>query len=249
MKPAVVGSLAATLNLADNSSGGSPQQVALTGAGTAAVPVLTVTPTSLAFLSTVVGYASPAQIITLENTGKLTATLVSIKVTGAKATSFYQLNTCGASIAPGGICYIMAAFKPTAVGSSTAAVTITDNAAGSPQSVTLSGTGIAVPTVTLSATTLTFASTAIGTTSQAQSVTLTNKGTSPLTINSISLTGTNASSFIQANNCLSPLAAGAACTIFVALDPAAAGTLKATLTISDNASITPQSVALTGTGH
>jgi len=250
LKPAVVGSLTATLNLADNSSGGSPQQVTLSGTGTTAVPVLTISPTSLTFPSTVVGYASLAQTITLQNKSALTATLASFKVTGTNATSFYQLNTCGASIAPGGICYFIVAFKPTAVGALTAAVTLTDNAAGSPQTVTLSGPGIAVPTVSVSPTSLTFPSTAIGTTSQAQSVKLTNTGTSPLTINSINLNGTNPSSFIEANDCASPLLAGTSCQIFVALDPAAAGTLKATLTISDNASTTTQqTVALTGTGH
>jgi uncharacterized repeat protein (TIGR03803 family) len=250
LKPAVVGALTATMNVADNSSGGSPQLVTLSGTGTAAVPVLTITPTSIAFPSTVVGYASLAQTITVQNKSALTATLTSFKVTGTNATSFYQLNTCGASLAPGGSCSFMVAFKPTAVGSLTAAVTMTDNATGSPQTVTLSGPGIAVPTVSVSPASLTFASTAVGTTSPAQAVKLTNSGTSPLTINSITLTGTNLSSFIQANNCASPLAAGTSCQIFVALDPAAAGALKASLTISDNASaITPQTVALTGTGH
>ena len=91
-------------------------------------------------------------------------------------------------------------FKPTASGTRTAAVTLTDNATGSPQTVSLTGTGTA-PVASLSPSSLTFASQAVGTTSAAQTVTLNNTGNAALTITSIALTGTNASDFAQTNTC------------------------------------------------
>src|SRR5207237_10568239 len=98
-----------------------------------------------------------------------------------------------------------------------ASVSIADNAAGSPQSVSLSGTGTA-PAVTLNPTSLTFGNQPTNTTSSARTVTLTNSGTAPLAISSIGITGTNASNFAQTNNCptgSSTLAVSATCTISV----------------------------------
>ena len=91
-------------------------------------------------------------------------------------------------------------FTPTASGTRTAAVTLTDNATGSPQTVSLTGTGTA-PAASLSPTSLTFASQAVGATSAAQTVTLNNTGNAALSITSIALTGANASDFAQTNTC------------------------------------------------
>jgi hypothetical protein len=82
-------------------------------------------------------------------------------------------------------------------------------------------------------------------------VTLTNSGTAALSISSIAITGTNASDFAQTNTCpsgLATLAAGASCTISVTFTPSAAGGRTAALSVTDNASGSPQSVALSGTG-
>ncbi len=91
----------------------------------------------------------------------------------------------------------------------------------------------------------------VGSASSAQAVTLTNSGTTPLSISSIALTGTNAVDFAQTNTCpsgSSTLAAGSSCTINVTFTPGANGTRSASLTLTDNASDSPQSVALSGTG-
>jgi Kelch motif/Galactose oxidase, central domain len=79
-------------------------------------------------------------------------------------------------------------------------------------------------------------------------VTLTNNGGASLIISSISITGTNASDFKQANNCGSSLTVGATCSISIAYNPSVGGTETATLTITDNAPGSPQAVMLTGTG-
>jgi probable HAF family extracellular repeat protein len=111
------------------------------------------------------------------------------------------------------------------------------------------GTGaISGPNVTLSPTSLTFSTQAIGTTSAAKTVTLKNTGTASLTIRSIAITGTNAGDFAQTHTCGTTLAAGTSCTISVTFKPSALGTRTAALSITDNAKRSPQKVALTGTG-
>ena len=114
----------------------------------------------------------------------------------------------------------------------------------------LSGTGTA-PTVSLSPTTLTYASQLIGTPSSAQPVTLTNTGTAPLTISSIAVGGANTGDFSQTNTCPNPpatLAVNATCTISVTFKPTAAGSRTASVQVTDNAPNSPQAIALTGTG-
>jgi len=77
----------------------------------------------------------------MTNTGTAALTITSIAVTGADKSSFVFANNCGASLAVGASCTIHGHFAPAAQGALTAAVTITDSAAGSPQSIALSGTG------------------------------------------------------------------------------------------------------------
>jgi hypothetical protein len=126
-------------------------------------------------------------------------------------------------------------------------VSISDNASGSPQTVSLSGTGTTA-LVSLSPTSLAFGNQSVGTTSGAQTVTLSNTGSAALSITSLALTGTNASDFAQSNTCGSSLAAGANCTIAVMFTPSVAGTRAASLRIADNSSGSPQTVPLSGAG-
>ncbi len=104
------------------------------------------------------------------------------------------------------------------------------------------------PAVSLSSGSLTFSAQNIGTTSSSQSVTLSNTGNAVLSITSISRTGTNASEFGESNNCGSSVAAGANCAINVTFSPAGTGTRTAAVSIVDNASGSPHSFSLTGTG-
>lgn len=102
------------------------------------------------------------------------------------------------------------------------------------------------PGVSLSTTSLTFANQAINTTSAAKSVTLTNNGTADLSVTAVATTG----SFAVSGTCISssPIAPNGTCTENVTFAPATTGTLTGTLSFTDNASSSPQSVALTGTG-
>jgi hypothetical protein len=104
-------------------------------------------------------------------------------------------------------------------------------------------TAPAGPAVTLSPTSLTFAQQTVGTTTAAQAVTLTNSGQVALTLTSIAASG----DFAQTNNCGTSVAPGANCTIAVTFTPTVAGSRTGTLTVTDNAGGSPQTVALSGT--
>jgi hypothetical protein len=208
---------------------------------------VSLSPTHLSLGSLNVGTASAAQAVTLSNTGNAALTITSIAVMGANAGDFAQTNTCGSSVAAAANCTISVTFTPSASGARTASLSITDNASGSPQTVSLTGTGNG-PVASLSATSLSFGNQPYDGTSAAQTVTLSNAGNAALSITSIAITGTNASDFAQTNTCGSPVAAGANCAIAVIFTPSALGARTAALSISDNASGSPQTVALSGTG-
>jgi P pilus assembly chaperone PapD len=247
-KPASAGSLSASLSIADNAAG-TPQTVALTGTGAAAATTnVTLTPASIAFPTTVTASTSVAQVVTVKNTGAAAATISSIALGGTNATSFVEIGTCGTSLAAGASCSIYLAFKPASAGALTGKLSVTDNATGSPQAVTLTGTGTAAPTLKLSATSLAFPTTIHATTSAAQTVTLTNAGPATITLASITLAGTNPADFVELKTCGSTLAPAATCQVIVAFKPAAAAAYTATLSIADNGASSPQSVALSGTG-
>jgi hypothetical protein len=84
-----------------------------------------------------VGTTSAVQNVTLKNSGMATLTVSSISATG----DFAQTNTCGSSVAAGASCSISVTFTPIATGTRTGSVSISDNATGSPQTVSVTGTG------------------------------------------------------------------------------------------------------------
>ena len=104
------------------------------------------------------------------------------------------------------------------------------------------------PAANVSPTSLTFASQNVHTTSAAQAVTLANTGNAPMTVNSVTVSGTNSSDFTATNNCPTSVAANGSCTINVTFSPAGSGTRTATLTISDSAPGGTQAVSLSGIG-
>ena len=243
-KPIQAGPRMAAVTIMDNAVG-SPQTVALSGTGLTSGPNATLSPTSISFTTQVVGTTSPAQSATLINYGVTTLSIAGIAITGTNANNFAQTHTCGTSLTTGASCSISITFKPTNSGNRTAAVNITDNAVGSPQKVTLSGVGTIAKLSPLS---LSFGSVVIDTTSPSQTVTLTNVGTTTLSIIGIGITGTNAGNFAQTHTCGTSLVAGASCSISVTFKPTALGTRTATLNISDNGGGSPQRVSLSGTG-
>jgi hypothetical protein len=104
------------------------------------------------------------------------------------------------------------------------------------------------PIVSLSHTTLSFGAQPSGLQSAAQVVNVSNIGSATLTVSSVTLTGTNASSFADTTTCAG-VAAGASCSISVTFTPAGAGDDSATLNVNSDASGSPATVALSGTGQ
>ena len=242
--PSAAGTRTAAVVFTDNATG-SPQTVNLTGTGTSAGVGLSAT--ILTFGSQLLGTPTAAQSVTLTNNGNSALSITSLAVTGANPGDFPETTTCGSSVAAGGSCTTSVTFTPTAPGDRTAALTITDSAIGSPQTIILTGTGTN-PAVTLTASSLAFGNQNLGTTSLPQSVTLNNTGNATLNIASIVVTGANPGDFTANNTCGSSVAAGGNCTISVTFTPASSGSRTASVAITDNASTSPQLIALAGTG-
>ena len=111
-------------------------------APTVTKPAVQLSSTSLNFAGQVVGSTSPAQTVTLTNTGNGALTIASI-VPGGPSGNFAVSTTCGAAVAASASCSIKVTFTPTTGGTASGFITITDDAATSPQSVSLNGTGMA----------------------------------------------------------------------------------------------------------
>jgi hypothetical protein len=256
--PVAAGTQSASIMLADNAAN-SPQTIHVSGTGIAAPAAsLSLSTTNLGFGSWGIGFPTPSQEVFVTNTSS-TAVLYfkSISVMGANASSFLAPNSCGYAggrLAPGASCRISVIFNPVVLGPQSASIMLVDNAGNSPQTIHLSGTGIAAPaaSLSLSTTNLGFGSWAIGSPTPSQEVFVTNtSSTSVLYFKSISVTGANASSFLAPNSCGyagGSLAPGASCRISVIFNPVAAGTQSATIDLIDNASNSPQTINLTGTG-
>jgi Cep192 domain 4/HYDIN/CFA65/VesB-like, Ig-like domain len=133
-RPTAAGTEASTLVFTDNASP-TTQNVALSGTGLN----LQITPTSLTFGSQTVGNVSAAQAVTITNRGTTALTFTSFTITGD---AVLPGKTCGASLAAGASCRLSIAFEPTASGARTAHVTLTDSATASPQTITITGTGL-----------------------------------------------------------------------------------------------------------
>jgi hypothetical protein len=229
--PVASGARSATLTVVDDTVA-TINTILLTGTGTNAAKAV-LSPTSLAFASTVVGVQTAALNLTLTNSGGLPLTLTSFSITGTNNLDFSQTHTCGATLAAGANCTISVKFKPTAAGARTAIISPVTSAGTI--TATLTGTGLAPAKAVLSPTALTFASQAIGTTSAAQTVTLSNSGGVSLSVTSIGFTGTNPTFFAQTHTCGATVAAAGSCTISVTFKPTAIGTPAANLSVVTSA--------------
>jgi FtsP/CotA-like multicopper oxidase with cupredoxin domain len=219
---------------------------------TALGPILTLAPTALTFTSPI-NVTSASQSVTVSNSGSAPLRISVISLGGANPGRFGLTHNCpigGTGLAPGGSCTANVTFTPNSYTARSALLRVLVAAPAVSGSVTLTGTTLR-PVATLSTTALDFGSQPINTTSAPQTVTLTNGGTVPLLITSISMGGPNAGRFPQTNNCPiggAGLAPTASCTITVTFQPNRRAARSATLTIRDNAVNSPQTVALTGTG-
>jgi hypothetical protein len=199
--------------------------------------------TSVTFGRQTVGTSSAPQPSTLNNIStKVPITVSTAQVTGANASDFSVKTTCS-KLQPKSTCKVNVTFTPTASGTRTATVLVTDSAVGSPHQIMVTGTG-AAPAASLSATALAFGTQVVNTASPIHFVTLSNTGNGALDISGMAVTG----DFTQTSNCSQKLNPGASCKISIAFRPGAAGSRGGTLTITDNAPGSSQTVSLSGYG-
>ncbi len=212
--------------------------------------VVSLSPASLTFGPQNVGATSSPQTETVTNTGPANLTISTVTIGGTNASDFAtSADTCaGAVLTPNNTCAGSVTFTPSASGKRNALLIFTDDASDSPQTLGLTGTGVAIaPVASVSPPSLTFGNQRPGTESPSQPVTLNNTGTAALTITSIATTA----NFGETNNCGGSVAASGSCTINATFSPPSSGPFTGTLTITDNSNGvagSTQTVGLTGTG-
>ncbi len=213
-------------------------------------PTVGLSATSLNFGNEALHKISAPQYVTLSNTGDAALTISSIAST---SNNYSQSNNCPVSpntLAANGSCVITVRFTPSAAGTRTGSITITDNAAGSPQAISLTGNGV-TSIVTLSSTDTVFATVQpLGTTSASKTVKLSNtSSTVALNISAIAINGDFAL-VSTAGQCPASgtVLAKTSCNLAFTFSPTAAGTRYGTITITDSDASSPTVVGLAGTG-
>ncbi len=239
--PQATGTRTATLNVIDGANN-SPQTVSVTGTGEVQV---TWTPTALTFPVQPIATTSAAKVVTLTN-NQSTPLSISLSVTGADPGDFASTSSCGGSVPANGKCMISVTFTPSATGSRTATLNVTDAASNSPQTVSLKGTGEVQ--VAYTPTSLTFAPQTVGTTSAPKVVTITNNLPTALSIQGYSLTGAASFEYPNVNTCGSSIPAKSRCAISFSFAPQSTGPQPGSYGIVDSANTSPQYIALNGTG-
>jgi hypothetical protein len=218
------------------------QSATLSGVGTSPATD-TLSPLSLSFSAQQLGTTSGVQQVTLTNVGDVALTLISAQITTG---DFSVVNGCGNSLNARSSCSIGVVFQPRSVGPGTGVLTVADEFRS--QSVALSGVGVAPAGVSLSPTSgLSFGATGVGGRSAPQVITLANNGGLPLQLQGVSPTGDFAV-VAGSDSCGAVLAVSTACSMQVVFAPVAGGVRNGTLTVTDNALNSPQTMQLVGTG-
>lgn len=256
--PTSAGTFQDKISIQDNSDlqSAAVQTVALSGTGTPPSPIVQIQPTTMAlnFGTAIVGNTSGPHIVTLSNEGSAGLNVTGIAITGTDSADFAidaTDTTCpvsGGTVAIGAQCTVGVQFAPQSAGTSkTASLIFSDNAGDSPQTVSLTGAATNPAVLQVSPAALTFGAQGEGTGSVAQTITITNTGSSAASVGAISLTGASASDFSEQSACSPVLSAGAHCQVSISFTPAAGvppGPKTATLNVPG---ATPASAALSGT--
>ncbi len=242
--PTVVGSHSATL-LVEDSAPDSPQQVALTGTG---VESVTLSPRAITFPDQHVGTISVPEHVTFTNVGDSPLDLRALDSTSDEFAG--DIGTCPLRIEPHTSCDLAVTFTPTGLGPRSGTLSIYfDSSPESPEQIALTGTGVGWPaTADLSANLIDFGDVLLGGGTTDQTVTLTNKGEVPLTIDRLAITGDR--DFGDVIHCGAPPAVppGGSCQVGANFVPKAGGVRTATILVYDNAADSPQQITVTGRG-
>lgn len=227
---------------------GAPRRLAcflllvLSAATVARAQNLSVSPAALSFGNTAVN-TSFSKLVTLMNNGSSDITLNGASISGSTAFSIVSGGSCGTKLVAGHGCTYRIAFSPTELAAYSGTLVITDSDGTSPQQVGLSGAG-ANP-VALTITNPDFGNQVITGTTASKTATLAN--TQNAVLNSV-VRSTTGDFAVAGGTCGTSVPARSQCTIMVSFTPTAIGTRSGSLVVTDNASNSPQSIALTGNG-
>jgi hypothetical protein len=242
--PTTTGTATGQLTLTD---GAGTQTVQFIGIGEAP-PTDTLNPpalSSLTFAATPEGQLSAAQSVTLTNSGGLPLTSIAISISG----QFQQTNNCSTQLAAGAVCTISVVFAPTQSGALSGTLTVSDIL--KMQTVSMTGTGVGSPVLSVIPSSLTFTNTQPGVASAPQTLTIGNSGASPVANIGFAFTGSAASSYsVSSTTCGALLNGGSSCTAQIVFTPNASGLSAAVLAVSSSTSgVAPVSVPLNGGGQ
>ncbi len=213
-------------------------------------PKVALVPGSLDFGAQDVRAAAQQQALRIDNKGFGPVGVVDVTVQGRDARSFSVGNSCdGIEIPRRLACRLLVQFKPEDAGAHDATIAIRVRGVAEPFPVPLRGVGTATPVVELLPQPVDFGAVEIGGAAETRRVMLRNTGSGALTVTAIAVDG-DGDFRIAGDSCrAAPMVPEATCAIDLRFAPRDAATKRATLVVSDNASGSPQKVALTGEGH
>jgi hypothetical protein len=244
--PAAVGAVSGTIAIASNDPVRPTVSVPISGTGatsTTTAPSISVTPTSLAYGSVTVGQTKD-MTVTVANTGNAGLAVSAMTLSGAGFTLVGP--TAPLAVAAGASMVVTVRFAPAAAGVVGGTLTIASNdPAKASTTVSLTGTGITgAPVINVSPVSLTFGTVTIGQPKDL-ALTLSNKGTAPLVVGSITSDNTQFAAVTAAPT----VAPGASATVTVRFTPNVAAAQSGALTIASNDPVAPSTkIPLTGTG-
>ncbi|MFC1526478.1 beta strand repeat-containing protein [Candidatus Latescibacterota bacterium] len=232
--PSIGGAQAGILTLVHNAAG-NPSGVAMSGTGTD--PGFDAAPPALSFGNVAVGSFS-VLALTITNTGSSPLNVTNVTSDDGQ----YVPDITSFVVAAGANQVINVTFTPTATGVQLATLTIVHNAGGSPSAVSMSGTGTS-PDIGLSPTSLSYGSVAVGSPS-VRALTITNTGAAPLDVTNIT---SDDGQFLPDATTFT-VGAGANRVVNVTFTPAGDGPQSGALSIVHNATGSPATVPMSGTG-
>jgi hypothetical protein len=225
------------------------QAISLSGTGTGTPATASVMPSMALLTAGVMGGVAMQQFILTNTGGGAPLTVSSIGFANSAVPGFSETNNCTTTLTQNQTCTITVQYAPTVTGSVSQTLDVVDNAIGTPQTVALTGVGVA-PTASLTPSSLNFSG-VVAETVQEQAFTLTDtSSTAYLAVSSIYFPTNNGFNIDYANStCISALIApGATCSVNVTFTPGVTGSSTNTLTLTDNTAGGTETATVNGTG-
>jgi hypothetical protein len=238
--PATVGAVAGSISVVSTATN-SPATISWSGTGLQ--PQISVTPSSVSFGNLVVG-ATGTQTLTVRNPGTATLNVTQASLIGTGFTS--SGLALPLSIPPGGSSAFNIGFAPASAGNFSGSITLVSNAPNSSLVIPVAGTGVSTALqLSTSPTSLNFGNLATGS-NATQRVTISNNGNSSVSISQISASGAGYST--SGVTLPFSLAAGQSTSFNVTFAPTSTGSLSGSVTVVSNATNSPATISLSGTG-